>query len=77
MKARNLRADAGMVKGPSHCLILVRRLRVREEALEGAEVRFLAALKATGVNSIRLMGKSGSSHSNVEAIKTSSPRSEK
>ena len=74
---RNLRADAGIVAGPSHCRILVRRLRVRDEALEGAEVRLLTEEKATGVNSSRWMGKSNSSHSNVEAIWISSPRSAK
>lgn len=66
-----------MVRGPSHCLILVRKPRVREEAVEGAEVRFLTALKAAGTNSIRIMGKSNPSDSKVEAMKISSPRREK
>jgi len=65
-----------MVNGPSHCLISVRRPRVREDALPGTEVCFLTALKATGVNSSRLSGKS-TAQAKVEARNTLSARSAK
>ena len=67
-----------MVKGPNHCLISVRRPRVREDPLCFAGVMdcFLTVLKATGINSSRLRGKS-TSQAKVEARETSSPRSTK
>ena len=60
---RNLYAAKGTVKGPSHSLIMVRRLRARAEPDRGihaeAEVGFtvcrLAELKATGTKSSRLI----------------------
>ena len=67
-----------MVRGPTHCLRRVRRLTLRDDPLRcaGVKVCFLTALKATGVNSSRLRGKS-TSQAKVEARYTSSPRSAK
>ena len=75
-RARNERAARGMVRGPSHCLITVRRPRVRAEEGAGAALGFFIPLKATGTLYSPLTGKS-SEQAKVEARWTSSPRSTK